>query len=179
MSGGSAGGRRPLRGAALAVLSTLLTAVGHVAGGGAVPDLAVLVVLFPLLAAVFVTVAERCRSLARVVTTLAAGQLTLHLLMDLLHPAHDLAEPAMVAPGPEMLGMHAAVILVLAVVLRHADAAAVGLVAALRRVLPRRLTPLPADRPLPTRAVPGPAVSARLARALAVAHVRRGPPVGC
>jgi hypothetical protein len=178
MSGGSAGGRRPLRGAALAVLSTLLTSVGHVAGGGAVPDLAVLVVLFPLLAAVFVTVGEHCRSFARMCTTLAAGQLTLHLLMGLLHPAHHLAEP-MVAPGPGMLGTHAAVTLVLAGVLRYADGAAAGLVAALRRVLPRRLTPLPADRPLPTRAVPGPAVSARLARALAVAHARRGPPVGC
>jgi hypothetical protein len=178
MSGGSAGGRRPLRGAALAVLSTLLTSVGHVAGGGAVPDLAVLVVLFPLLAAVLVTVAERCRSLARVVTTLAAGQLALHLLMDLLHPAHDVMEPV-VASGTGMLGMHAAVTLVLAVILRYADRAAVGLVDALRRVLPRRLTPLPADRPLPTRAVPGPAVSARLARALAIAHARRSPPVGC
>ena len=59
MSGGTAGTRRPLRGAALAVLSTLLTAVGHVAGGGTVPDLALLVVLFPLLGGVFISVAER------------------------------------------------------------------------------------------------------------------------
>ena len=147
MSGGSAGGHRLLRSAALAVLSTLLTAVGHVAGGGTVPDLALLVVLFPLLAGAFVTVAEHCRGVVGMIATLGAGQRALHLLLVLLHPMDHLAEPV-VSPGPGML-------------------------------VPRRLRPLPADRPLPTRAVPGPAVPARIARALAVTHVRRGPPVGC
>jgi hypothetical protein len=49
--------------------------------------------------------------------------------------------------------------------------------AVLRRVLPRRLVPPPADRPLPTRPVAPLHVPARRARRLAVAHVRRGPPV--
>jgi hypothetical protein len=178
MSGGSAGGLRPLRGAALAVLSTLLTAVGHMAGGGTVPELSLLVVLFPLLAAAFVTVAERARSAVAVIAALGAGQLVMHLLMVLLHPMDHVATPV-VSSGAGMLGLHAAVTLCIAGVLRHADAAGAGLVAALRRVVPRRLSPLPADRPLPIRPVPGPAVPARLARALAVAHVRRGPPVGC
>jgi hypothetical protein len=178
MSGGPAGGRGPLHAAAPAALSTLLTAVGHVAGGGTAPDLAVLAVLFPLLAGVFTTVAGRCRGIVGTLAILGAGQLALHHLMDLLHRTHHLAEPA-VAAGPQMFGMHAAITLVTAVALRHADRAVAGLVAALRRVVPRRLTPPPADRPLRTFAVPGPAVSARLARALAVAHARRGPPVGC
>jgi hypothetical protein len=178
MSGGTASTRRPLRGAALAVLSTLLTAVGHVAGGGTVPDLALLVVLFPLLAAVFMTVAERRRSAVSTVTTLAAGQLVLHQLMVLLHPGPMPTEPVMVS-GAGMLGMHATITAVLAAVLMYADAASAGLVAALRRVVPRHLRPLPADRPLPARPVPGLAVPARLARALAVTHVRRGPPVWC
>jgi hypothetical protein len=176
MTGGSGDGL--LRAAALAALSALLTAVGHVAGGGSVPGLAILVVLLPLLAGAFVTIAQRCRGAVGTVAVLAAGQVTLHELMVLLHPAHQVAEPA-VPPGAAMLGMHAAVTLVTAVVLRNADRAVAGLLAALRRALPRRLAPPPADRPLPTRAVPGPAVIARLARALAVADVRRGPPVGC
>ncbi|WP_433290808.1 hypothetical protein ACQPZQ_00350 [Pseudonocardia sp. CA-142604] len=178
MSGGTAGTRRPVRGAALAVLSTLLTAVGHVAGGGTVPDLALLVVLFPLLAAVFMSVAERGRSIIGTVTTLAAGQLVLHQLMVLLHPGQLPMGPATVS-GMGMFGMHAAVTAVLTAVLVYADAASAGLVAAVRRVVPRHLRPLPADRPLPARPVPGPAVPARLARALSVTHVRRGPPVGC
>jgi hypothetical protein len=173
MSGGSG----MLRGAALAALSTLLTAVGHVAGGGTAPDLALLAVLFPLLAGVFVTVAERCRGAVGTITTLGAGQLVLHELMVLLHPAHHVADPRVSGVG--MLAMHVGVTFVTAVVLRHADRAVVGLLAALRRVVPRRLTLPPADRPLPTRPVPGPAIPARLALVLSAVQVRRGPPVGC
>ena len=51
-----------LRGVVTAALSTLLIAVGHVLAGGSVPDLAVLVVLFPLLTGAVVGVADRCRS---------------------------------------------------------------------------------------------------------------------
>ena len=167
-----------LRGWALAGFSTLLTAVGHTAGGGTVPDLAVLVVLFPLLAGLFTSIAQRCGGLARTAAVLGAGQLALHQLMDLLHPAHQAVDPAL-APGAQMFAMHAVVTLVTAAALRHADRAVAGLVAALRRVLPRRLSPPPADRPLPVLAVPSPAVPARLARAFAVVHSRRGPPVGC
>lgn len=176
---GRPGGERGLpRGAALAALSALLTAVGHVAGGGALPDLAVLVVLLPLLAGVFVTLATWSRSGLGMIATLGAGQLTLHQLMALLQPAHHAMDPA-VPTGPGMLAMHVAGTLVTALALRHADHAMVALGAALRRVVPRRLHPPPATRPLPTRAAPGPAVSLRLARALAVAHIRRGPPVRC
>jgi hypothetical protein len=167
-----------VRGWALAGLCTLITAVGHAAGGGTAPDLAVLVLLFPLLAGLFTQAAQRCGSLARTLTVLGAGQLALHLLMELLHPTHP-AAGAVPAPGVQMITVHAAATLMTAVALRRADHAISGLVAALRRVLPRRLSPLPADRPLPVLAVPGPAVPARLSCAFAVAQSRRGPPVEC
>lgn len=176
MNGSPGGG--VLRGVVLAAFSALLTAVGHTAGGGTVPDLAILVVLFPLLAGLFVTVAERCRSTAATVAVLGVGQLALHELMELLHPVHQTAHAALPA-GSQMLAMHAAVTLVTAVALRHADRAVSGLAALLRRVLPRRAAPPPADRPLPVLAAPGPAVPTRLASALSAAHVRRGPPVWC
>jgi hypothetical protein len=166
-----------LRGCALAGLSTLLTAVGHAAGGGTLPDLTVLVVLFPLLAALCTSVAQRCRHLVPTVAVLGAGQLALHQFMELLHPTHS--GGAALATGAQMVAMHAVATLVTAVALRHADLAVAGLVAALRRVLPRRLDPPSVDRPLPVLAVPGPAVPARLARAFAVARSRRGPPVEC
>jgi hypothetical protein len=166
-----------LRGAVLAVLTVLLTAVGHTAGGGAVPDLGVLVVLLPLLAGLLTTVAGRCRSTAGTVALLGAGQLALHHLMELMHPAHHAAAPALA--GWRMVAMHAVATLVLAAVLRHADRAMAGLAAALRRVVRHRLVPPPADRPLPALVVADVAVPARLAMALAAAHARRGPPVGC
>jgi hypothetical protein len=60
---------------------------------------------------------------------------------------------------------------------RHADAGVLAVAAVLRRVLPRRLVPPPADRPLPAWPVPPLDLPARRARLLAVADVRRGPPV--
>lgn len=168
MTGGPGGG--VLRGAVLAGLSALLAAVGHAAGGGTVPDLAVLVPVLPLLAWAFTGAAGRCRSLVATIVVLAVGQFVLHNAMELLHPSHA---------GSAMLGMHAVATVVTAFALRHADRGTAALMAALRRVLPRRLVPPPADRPLPVLAVPGPAVPARLARAFAVAHARRGPPVTC
>ena len=82
----TARGPRLLRGVVTAGLSTLLIAVGHVLGGGAVPDLAVLVVLFPLLTGALVGVADRCRSVRATLATLGGGQYALHVLLALLHP---------------------------------------------------------------------------------------------
>lgn len=103
-----------MRGTALAALSTLLTAVGHLAGGGTVPALGLLLVLFPLLAGVFVTIAERCRGARGTIVTLAAGQLALHAVLVVLHPAHEVLAPA-ITSGAGMAAMHAAVTLVSAV----------------------------------------------------------------
>jgi len=101
---------------------------------------------------------------------LGGGQLVLHATLSALHP--------MAADGERpMLVVHVLITLVTAVAVRYADAAVLAVAAALRRVLPRRLTPPPADRPLPTRPVAPLHLPARRARRLAVADVRRGPPV--
>ena len=75
-----------LRGSVLAALVTLLTVAGHVAGGGTVAGLSPLAVLVPLLALVLVTLAERCRGPVATVALLGAGQLGLHLLLQVLSP---------------------------------------------------------------------------------------------
>lgn len=160
-----------MRGCVLAAFSALLTAVGHLAGGGSLPDLSLLVVLLPLLATVVVTVAERARGLAGTVAVLAAGQVTLHETMVLLHP---MDAPA----GPSMLGTHAVATLLTGLALRHADAAIAAVAAVLRRAVPHRPGVPTADRPLPTRPVPSPDLPARLAR-VAAAVTRRGPPAWC
>ncbi len=178
MLGDVVGGLGLLRGVVLAALSTLLTALGHVAGGGSLPDLALLVVLFPMLCGVLASLARCCTSTGAAVLTLAAGQLALHELLELMHPSHQASRPAVLA-GAAMLAMHAVATLVTAVMVSTADRALVALVAALRGVLPRRLVPPPADRPLPTLAVPPLAVPARLRLAHAAPLLRRGPPVTC
>jgi hypothetical protein len=174
----AAGGHGLLRAAALATVSAVLTALGHLAGGGALPDLVVLVVLLPLLAGAFTMLAERSAGVLGTLAALGVGQLVLHQLIELLNPAHH-AHHAVASSDTRMVAMHAAATAITAVALRYADRAIAALGAALRRVRPRRPQPLRADRPLATLATPGPAVSLRLARALAAVQVRRGPPVGC
>jgi hypothetical protein len=163
-------GRARLRGVTLTLLVALLTASAHIAAGGGLPDLSLLVIVLPLLGAAFVAVAERTRSFPATVAVLATGQLVLHATLAALHPmAADADRPMLVA--------HVLVTFVAAVAVRHADAAVLAIAAVLRRVVPRRLTPPPADRPLPPRPVPPLDLPARRARRLAVADVRRGPPV--
>jgi hypothetical protein len=173
------GGRvlRRARGVAVAVASTLITALGHVAGGGAVPDLALLAVMFPLLAALIVALADACRSAPGMLTVLAAGQLGMHEIMDVLGNAHESHE-AIAAGGSAqgMLAMHVAATVAMGLLIRDADAVLAVLFATLARVLPRRLVPLPADRPLRTFAVPAPSVVGATARAVLGPLARRGPP---
>jgi hypothetical protein len=180
VTGAVAEQRGLLRAAVLAIVTTVLAAVGHLAGGGSLPDITVLVVLLPLLAGVFSTLAERARSTVGTLAVLGAGQLALHHLIELLNPSHAAHHGAGAdASSTGMLAVHVGATLLTAAVLRYADRAIAVVGAALGWVLPRRPPVLSADRPLASRVTPGAAVSLRLARALAAAQVRRGPPVGC
>jgi hypothetical protein len=173
-----------LRASVLAGLCAVLTALGHLAGGGIVADLTMLVVLLPLLAGVFTTLAERARTGLGTLAVLGLGQLALHQMIELPNPTHP-AHAAHHGIGSElpagagMVAAHAVATLITAAALRYADRALDWLRAALRRVAPRRPPVLYADRPLATLATPEPAVALRLARALAGVQDRRGPPVGC
>jgi len=166
-----------VRGGALATLSAVLTAAGHVAGGGALGDLTLLLVLLPLLAVVCTSAAGACRSAVGAMLVLGAGQVVLHQAMVLLHPPHVTGAAALGTAA--MLAMHAAVTVVTAVALRCADRGVSALVAVLRRVLPRRLSPLPVLRPLRTAVLPAPVPTRVRASLLAASVLRRGPPVPC
>ena len=93
-----------------------------------------------MLCGVLASLARCCASAGGAVLTLAAGQLALHNLLVLMHPSHEESGPAVLA-GTAMVSMHAVATLVTALMVRTADRALVALVAALRRVLPRRLVP--------------------------------------
>jgi hypothetical protein len=167
----------PVRGAVLAALVTLLTATGHVVGGGTLAGLSPLAVLVPLLGTVLVALAERCRGLAATLVALGAGQLGLHVVLLLLS-AHDHARPAALT-GAAMVAAHAVATLAIAAVLSSADATVTALLGSLRRVLPRRLPIAPVDVAPPTRPVPDAAVPLVAGLIPLTAHVRRGPPLPC
>jgi hypothetical protein len=162
-----------VRGTVLAALVTLLTATGHVAGGGSLADLSPLAVLVPLLAQVLVAAADRCRGLLAVMVALGTGQLALHYLLVVL-TAHD---SAAAVPGSAMLAAHAVATLATAVVVTYADAALAALLAASCRLLPRRPTVAAVDVVPPTRPVPGADVPLVAGLVLLAAHARRGPPI--
>jgi hypothetical protein len=166
-------GARRLRGGLLVGLAALLSAVGHLAGGGSPPDLALLAVLAPALAWPVVAVADRCRGTAATVAVLGGGQLLLHELLTATAHAHHQAD------GPAMPAMHALVTAATAAGLRFADRGAAAVAAALRRVVPRRSPAPRVDRPLPVLAVPDTAASVLGSGFLAATHVRRGPPACC
>lgn len=173
-------GRRPgplrgARGVAVASAASLITGVAHVAGGGALPDLGLLLVLFPLLTALIVSIADACSSIAGVLGVLAAGQLAMHAVLEVIGHSH-VAAAAGPASGWSMFAMHAAATVVLGLLIRDADVVLGLLVSALSRVLPRRLLVPPADRPLATFAVACPAVLGATARAALGPRTPRGPP---
>jgi hypothetical protein len=161
-----------VRGTVLAALVTLLTATGHVVGGGSLADLSPLAVLVPLLAQVLVAAADRCRGLPAVLITLGAGQLALHHLLLVL-TAHDSSGAG---SGPAMPAAHAVATLATAVVVTYADATLAALLAASRR-LPRRPTVAAVDVVPPVRPVPSADVPLVAGPALLAAHARRGPPI--
>jgi hypothetical protein len=166
-----------VRGSALATLSAVLTAAGHVAGGGTLGDLTLLVVLLPLLAVAFTSAAGACRSAVGAMLVLGAGQVVLHQAMVLLHPPHVTGSAALGTAA--MVAMHAAVTLVTALALRCADRGVSALVAVVRRVLPRRLSPLPVARSPRLVVLPVPVRGRVRASLLAASVLRRGPPVTC
>ncbi|GEL26080.1 hypothetical protein PSU4_50340 [Pseudonocardia sulfidoxydans NBRC 16205] len=170
-----AGPLRGARGVAVASVAALITGVAHVAGGGALPDLGLLLVLFPLLAALIVSIADACRSIGGVLGALAAGQLGMHAVLEVIGHSH-VAGAAGPASGWSMFAMHAVATIVLGLLVRDADQVLGLLVSALARVLPRRLTVPPADRPLATLAVAGPAVVGATERAALGPRTPRGPP---
>ena len=126
-------------------------------GGGTLVGLSPLAVLVPLLATVLVALAERCRGILATLVALGAGQLGLHYLLLVL-TTHGHQAPA-AFPATTMVAAHAAATLATAVVVAHADAMVTALVAALRRIRPRRprvgaVDVAPPARPVPDLAVP-------------------------
>ncbi len=174
------------RGLVAATVCTLLSVCGHVAAGGALPDLGLTAVLALLLAGFLVTLADRRRGPLAITLLVGGSQLALHGLLQVLGGPHEhAAAPLGAAPlGPAainpwlMTAAHTVAALLAAAVLTGAENTVFAVAAALARSLPRP----PAALPCPTPAtVPGTVVvvpcTGRLRGVLGHRlHSRRGPP---
>ena len=183
------GSARVARGLAAASVCALLTYCGHLAAGGAAPDLGLLAVLGLLLAGFLITLADRRRGPLAMLILVGGSQLALHGLLQLLsssHLAH--ASPsgnsvtgtaALVGTHPLlMLGAHALATVITSAMLAGAEDAVFTVAAALARAVPLMVAPPPATPSPPTTPVTGP-LDRRLRGVLGRRlHLRRGPPPG-
>lgn len=162
---------RVIRGALLAISSTVLTLTAHVAGGGAPPDTGLTVLLTLLIAAAGITLADRRRSGLAILGALAAAQTLMHLILGVLCWHNESSSTS----GGTMLLAHIAAVLITGSLLIRAESAIFAAMAALSMLLPRRSPSLPA------RTAPSPVIDLIPAgRVLDVLLrricARRGPP---
>ena len=164
------------RGASLAVCATALSVTAHRIADGGLPDPAMTVLLAGLFGWTTTALARKARGTVATITLLGAAQLVMHLLLTTLAGHHDMSA----MPGSTGLGMvtaHAVATVLTALLLARADAMLLTVLAVLRAILPRLLTPLPvpaAPASVPVRVdAPGHLVGVDLRRI----RGRRGPPV--
>lgn len=160
-----------------------LAALGHLAGGGHLPDLSVLITATAILAPAGIALARRQRGFLAILGVLALAQVLCHLLFGLAARGGGMAQHDM-QMGP-MAGMastrmsvlHLAAAVLTAVVLTRGEAATFALARLWRRLVRRvrvLLLPTPAG---PPRLPRPPILVAPPLQRLLVQHARRGPPV--
>ncbi|WIY04339.1 hypothetical protein QRX60_11015 [Amycolatopsis mongoliensis] len=166
------------RGVSLAVCAAALSVTAHRLADGGLPDPAMTVLLAGLFGWTATALAGKARGAVATTTLLGAAQLVMHLLLTTLagRHVHDMnAMPA--GTGFGMVAAHAFATLATALLLARADATLLTVLAVLRAILPRLLTPLPvpvaAPALVPARTTsPGHLVGVDLRRI----RGRRGPP---
>ncbi len=164
------------RGALLAVSAAVLSVTAHRLADGGLPDPAMLLLLTGLFGWTATALTRKARGPLATITLLGSAQLVMHLLLTTLAGHHDMyAVPDRTGAG--MIAAHAVATLLTALLLARADATLLTVLAVLRAILPRLLTPLPVPAAAPALVparVGGPdhLVGVDLRRI----HGRRGPP---
>jgi len=163
------------RGALLAVSAGVLSVTAHRLADGGLPDPAMTVLLTGLFGWTAAALTRKARGPVATIALLGSAQLVMHLLLTTLAGHHDVY--AMPGTGLGMLTAHAVATVLTALLLARADAMLLTVLAVLRAILPRLLTPLPvppAPALVPVRAdAPSHVVDVDLRRI----RGRRGPPV--
>ncbi|MFB9690162.1 hypothetical protein [Amycolatopsis plumensis] len=132
----------------LAACAGALSVTAHRIADGGLPDPAMTVLLAGLFGWTAAALARKARGPVATIALLGTAQLVMHLLLTTLADHHDMAA----APGPSGLGMtaaHAIATVLTALLLARADTMLLTVLAALRAILPRLLTPLPVPSAAP------------------------------
>lgn len=160
---------RTLRGAALALTSAALTITAHGLGGGEIGEFLHAVPLVVLIAFAAASLADKRTGRLSVVVGLGTAQLAQHLLLTWVNHEHNNTLTW------QMFVAHLVAATLTGILLFHAENALFRLIAAVTRLIPRRLTPLPVTTPVRTfTSTPYVRNAHRLD--LTRANRRRGPP---
>ncbi len=129
-------GWRIFRASVFAVLATQLAALGHVMGGGLLPDPAVLLTIGVFLGGSLSGLASRRRTGAQIFAVLAASQLVFHLAFAVTatHAGHGADGPL---DTPRMVAFHLFAALAASALMAGGESTLFRLFAALHRVLVR------------------------------------------
>ena len=162
---------RTLRGAALALTSAALTIAAHGLGGGELSEFIHALPLVVLIAFAAASLADKRTGRLSVIAGLGTAQLAQHLLLTWVSHEHTNTLTG------QMVVAHLVAAALTGLLLFHAENALFRLFAAVSRLIPRRLTPLPVSKPVRTF------TSTPYVRSAHYTHVqrangRRGPPCG-
>ncbi|MEV6716545.1 hypothetical protein AB0M48_31430 [Lentzea sp. NPDC051208] len=160
---------RTLRGAALALTSAALTITAHGLGGGEISEFIHALPLVALIALAAASLADKRTGKLSVIAGLGTAQLAQHLLLTWVNHEHNNTLTG------QMFVAHLVAATLTGILLFHAENALFRLIAAVTRLIPRRLTPLPVTTPARTfTSTP----YVQNARHLELSRVngRRGPP---
>ncbi|SEP67202.1 hypothetical protein SAMN05216188_101135 [Lentzea xinjiangensis] len=160
---------RTLRGAALALTSAALTIAAHGLGGGELPEFIHALPLVVLIAFAAASLADRRTGKLSVMAGLGTAQLAQHLLLTWVNHEHTNTLTG------QMVLAHLVAAALTGLLLFHAENALFRLFAAVTRLIPRRLTPLPVTTPVRTFDST-PYTRHEHAVLHTRAHGRRGPP---
>ncbi|SDP77275.1 hypothetical protein SAMN05421507_114105 [Lentzea jiangxiensis] len=135
---------RTLRGAALASTSAALTITAHGLGGGELTEFVHALPLVALIAFAAASLADRRTGKLSVIAGLGTAQLAQHLLLTWVTHEHSNTLTW------HMVVAHLVAASLTGLLLFHAENALFRLFAAVTRLIPRRLTPLPVATPART-----------------------------
>ncbi|MFB9691367.1 hypothetical protein [Amycolatopsis plumensis] len=170
---------RVVRGVVLGGATAALGVSAHVLGGGELPDTELTFLVAGLVSWAGTAYADRRRGAVTTIAALALGQLLLHIVLVLPrgllapHTADDLVG----GNAGLMIGGHIGAVLIVGLLLAHADAAVLAVCNVVITTLRRVLLPSPVRAPLWV-AVPSPRASDTATEVLLRrTRARRGPPL--
>ena len=135
---------RTLRGAALALTSAALTITAHGLGGGEISEFIHALPLVALIAFAAASLADKRTGKLSIIAGLGTAQLAQHLLLTWVNHEHTNTLTG------QMFVAHLVAATLTGLLLFHAENALFRLFAAVTRLIPRRLTPLPVTTPVRT-----------------------------